>query len=325
MWEWVPRPIEDTPIAGSPAPGRKPPEALDILTFNIGYGGLGREADFFMDGGSQVRPPNPEVVQRNLTGVVQALAARPVDIALLQEVDCASSRSFGRDQPRVLVRAFPGYAYARALNFKVAWLPYPPRQPLGRVESGLLSLCAYPLLGATRYGLPNGQPWPIRVFHLKRCLHLLCLKAADGRDFAIVHLHLSTFDDDGRMRRRELAFLRDLLLRLADSGQHVIAGGDWNHGFPGVERAPFHLPARKPSWFRTLPDGWAPPGWRFGFDPRTPSLRATDRPYAPGQTFVTIVDGFLVSPELEILRVETRDLGFAHSDHHPVHLRVALR
>ena len=37
-------------------------EGIRIMTFNIGYGGLGAEQDFFMDGGSVVRPSSKEVV-----------------------------------------------------------------------------------------------------------------------------------------------------------------------------------------------------------------------------------------------------------------------
>ncbi len=325
MWEWVPEPIEDTPIEGRLESNPAPPEALDLLTFNLGYASLGKDADFFMDGGTQVRAKTPEEVQRNLVGAIRAMQEKPFDLALLQEVDANSARSQGRDQPRFLARAFPGYEVVRAINYKVGWIPYPPYQPLGRVESGLLSLCRYPLQSATRYALPNGQPWPVRLFHLKRCLHLLTLKAADGRDWSIVHLHLSTFDPDGRLRRRELAFLRDLLLRLADQGNHVIAGGDWNHGLPDVDRQPYHLPDAQPDWFRFLPRSFVPPGWTLGYDLETPSLRSTDRPYRPAETFVTVVDGFLVSPDLQIEKVETQDLAFGPSDHHPVRMRVRLR
>ncbi len=39
--------------------------------------------------------------------------------------------------------------------------------------------------------------------------------------------------------------------------------------------------------------------------------------------YTSVIDGFLVSPNVEIASVKTLDLGFAHSDHNPV--RVKLR
>ena len=37
-------------------------EELSVMTWNIGYCGLGKEEDFFLDGGKKVKPDNKEVV-----------------------------------------------------------------------------------------------------------------------------------------------------------------------------------------------------------------------------------------------------------------------
>ena len=44
-------------------------QEMNILTWNIGYGALGEQADFFMDGGKSVQSSTKESVQKNLIGI----------------------------------------------------------------------------------------------------------------------------------------------------------------------------------------------------------------------------------------------------------------
>ena len=45
-----------------------------LVTLNVGYGGLGRDEDFFMDGGKNVGPKNKQEVEDNLSGLLSALS-----------------------------------------------------------------------------------------------------------------------------------------------------------------------------------------------------------------------------------------------------------
>jgi len=324
LFEWRPEPLMETPVTGRAESPDRPPDGLSLLSWNIGYAGLGREADFFMDGGRQVRPPDEATVRTNLSAAVEYLERNPADIMLLQEVDSDASRTFGIDQVAAIAKLLPGYAYARAINFKVPWIPYPLLRPIGRVESGLVSFSRYPPSRAVRHQLPGDYSWPVRVFHLKRCLHELRLPAPDKKDWVILHLHLSAFDRGGELRRQQMSYLKDLMLRLCREGHHVIVGGDWNHAPPGVDPGTFAHRAEIPAWFQQVPDGWTPDGWQWAYDRSTPSLRATDKPYVAGENFITVVDGFLVSPEIQVRLVHTEDLGFEHTDHHPVRLEAGL-
>ncbi len=321
--EWRPGLVEDTPISGSSTQALNQPDSLDLLTFNIGYAGLDKRADFFMDGGQQVRPTR-QAVEANLAAVEEFIQSRPADIVLLQEVDRDSSRSYGIDQTAALAGLLPGFVHSLALNFKVPWIPYPVFRPLGRVESGLLSFSRYSLSSAKRLQLPGFYSWPLRVFHLKRCLHELRFPAADGKDWVIINLHLSAFDKGGRLRRVQMSYLKKLVVSLAAAGNHVIAGGDWNQAFPGIDDAAFLHSDPLPGWFQKMDPAWIPAGFQWAYDRSHPSLRATNKPYAPGENFLTIVDGFLVGPGIEVQEIHTLDLDFAHSDHNPVLLRVRL-
>jgi endonuclease/exonuclease/phosphatase family metal-dependent hydrolase len=325
VWlEWRPDALQETPVvAGSPD---APPAGaeLRLLTWNLGYAGLDASADFFMDGGLQSRARDRATVELNLEGALAFLLAHPADALLLQEVDSPSSRSHQVDQVELLARALPQLYLTRALNYRAAWVPAPLFAPMGRVESGLVTLTRARPSVAVRRQLPGDFAWPVRVFQLKRCVHEVRLPAPDGKAWVLLHHHLATFDQAGRIRREQMTFLRALMLELAGLGHHVVVGGDWNQAFPGLHAGSFSGEEPVPDWYQEIPADWTPPGFTWAFDREVPSLRSTRTPYRPGHTFRTSVDGFLLGPGVELESVRTHDLGFAHSDHNPVEVRVRL-
>ena len=73
---------------------------LDLLTWNIGYSGLGKEMDFFYDGGKRVRTSH-ENTQKNLNGIGAFLTSNDsIQMILLQEVDVRSKRTYHRSEER---------------------------------------------------------------------------------------------------------------------------------------------------------------------------------------------------------------------------------
>ena len=59
-----------------------------------------------------------------------------------------------------------------------------------------------------------------------------------------------------------------------------------------------------------------------------PSCRLLNQPYNPADVENTqyyAIDGFILSPNVELVAVEGVDLGFADSDHNPVLLSVKLK
>ena len=63
------------------------------------------------------------------------------------------------------------------------------------------------------------------------------------------------------------------------------------------------------------------------YDLGTPSCRLLNQPYNPSDTANTqyyVIDGFILSPNVQLEEVETLDLGFENSDHNPVRIQVTL-
>ena len=77
------------------------------MSYNTGYASLSKDEDFFMDGGSKVKPDSKALVEDNLSGITNVLKDNPSDVYFLQEVDINSTRSYGIDQRS---------AYSEALN-----------------------------------------------------------------------------------------------------------------------------------------------------------------------------------------------------------------
>ena len=68
-----------------------------------------------------------------------------------------------------------------------------------------------------------------------------------------------------------------------------------------------------------------PADWQWVYDPKIPTNRSNRTVYRPGETFTTLIDYFLVSPNVAVLEVQCIDEQFADSDHQAVRMQVRLR
>ncbi|NCB50518.1 MAG: hypothetical protein EOM54_01365 [Clostridia bacterium] len=303
---------------------------LTIVTWNTGYSGLGADADFVMDGGTgNGKPESEDLYTQNLIGIVSALSDLDADIYLLQEVDLNSNRSYHNDQTVVYRENLAHYTGSTlyetyALNYKCAFVPFP-WPPMGKVQSGIQTLSSLPIESAERISLPTPFEWPLRVANLKRCLLVSYIDLPDSdAQLVVVNLHLEAYDD-GTGRAAQTKMLYDFIEAEYNKGNYVICGGDFNQSIEdALERWPvpagYWMPA--PMHPESLPEGWT-----FSCDLETPSCRSLDRPYdSEDETFqYYVIDGFITSPNVEAISVETLDMGFAYTDHNPVQLELRLK
>ncbi len=332
IFQYSPPLIEESEIlsTGSPALPVIVPigESLRILDWNIGYGGLDAGSDFVMDGGTQGLPESRSRVEENLQGISRQIKSIDADFYLFQEVDRYSKRSYRVDQAEILNSLKPAYDSRFAMNFKMFFIPYPVHQPIGRVRSGLLSLSIYKVAESRRHQLPGSYSWPTRLFMLRRCISVSRYDTdIPGRSLFLTNVHLSAYDDGG-MRRQQLEYLKQWMMELYSRGDYVILGGDWNSLFPEEgfdDFAPYTTTEENLFWIQRIPENWTPEEWQWGWDPEVPSCRTLDQAYIPGENFRTIIDGFLVSPNVQIDEVKTYNAEFSYSDHNPVSLKFKLK
>ena len=169
------------------APALPQGESLTVLSWNIGYAGLGSNADFFMDGGENVKSSDRVRVESNLLNISQLLYGENApDLILLQEVDTNSSRTYNIDQSACLA----GANAAHALNYSCPFVPFP-LPPIGKVNSGVFTTTDYAIDRAERVSLPCPFSWPVSTANLKRCL-LVSYLPIEGSAVSYTHLTLPT-------------------------------------------------------------------------------------------------------------------------------------
>lgn len=299
------------------------PDTLSLITWNIGYAGLGEEMDFFYDGGKMVRP-HEAATDSNFRAIQQFISRdAAAHIYLFQEADAGSRRSWHQPQARLLESVKTGYHAYFALNYDVAFVPMPLRSPMGRVRSGLLSLTDYQAAEAIRYTLPGRDSWPTRLFLPERCMLVLRYPLAGGGMLVVANIHNSAYDEQGMQRAEQMSWISRLLEEEYARGHYVIAGGDFNQSPEAYDPLMTSNGDMALSSMPALTDSLLP-GWIRAFDPITPSNRYVDEPYLRGRTRTTLIDYFLLSPNIRLLEVRTHDLGFRWSDHQPVEVKVML-
>jgi len=296
---------------------------LSLLIWNIGYAGLDASMDFFYDGGEQMRP-SEEGVNENMAGIQSILAPFVgYDFILLQEVDINSRRSYHINQVEEISKDFKGYQSFTGTNYKVSFVPVPLSNPMGKVESGLMTMSKHSPSVVHRHSFPGNYSWPMSLFMLDRCFLVERHPVLSGKELVVINTHNSAYDD-GSLREQQMNYMKDFLLEEYNKGNYVIVGGDWNqspHGF--TPELPSHL-------FDTInltyvEKDYPRPDWNWAFDSAQPTNRRVATPYEQSTSLTTIIDYFLLSPNINIEKVETMDVDFRYSDHQPVLLHARLK
>lgn len=317
-------PVTTSPISDS---------TFSFLIWNIGYGGLGAKSSFFFDkggmltsGGKMVCPPDA-YVQEYMQQQDQFLQSQTADFYLLQEVDLSSKRSCYINQLERFAAFWPDYERTFAVNYNVAHVPVPVLEPfntIGKTHSGLATYSRYHAAETTRLQLPGAFDWPTRIFQLDRCIGLHRYDLENGKDLVVLNIHNSAYDKGGFLKRQQMEYFQDVVLEEYEKGNYVIAGGDWNQCPPNFQFDKF-MPGDTKGFiqYNIAPD-FLPADWTWAFDASVPTNRKVPTVYKKGESFITLIDFFVVSPNIEVREVRGIDLDFQASDHQPVYLEVEL-
>lgn len=293
-----------------------------MLSWNIGYAGLGKEMDFFYEGGERVRPEK-EWNFSYLDGIKKFITENDsIDFFLMQEIDIRSHRSFNENQFENVQNKLPDFTGIFATNYKASFVPVPLYEPMGKVWGGMATYSKVCPVEALRLSTPGTYSWPKRLFMLKRCFIKTVFPLDNGKVLVIFNIHNSAFDDAAELRIQELELLKKEILAEFEKGNYVIAGGDWNQNPPRLDITKIKKYVTKESW--PIPDDYFPTGWQWAFDASLPTNRDVDKPFNPSKTACTIIDFYLVSPNIHIENIRTIDRQFYFSDHMPVKLIFSL-
>jgi len=295
---------------------------FSILTWNIGYAGLGKEMDFFYEGGKMVRP-DKEKNATYLNGILKFLSKKDtLDFILLQELDFHSKRSYKTNQYAAIQHLLGTYHSIAATNYKSAFVPSPFFEPMGKVDAGQATFTTHNPSTAYRMATPGAYAWPKRIYMLKRCFLISSHTLDNGKCLILFNIHNSAFDDAATLREKELELLKKLAIEEFNKGNYVVVGGDWNQNPPGWKPLVKNKYLLKEVW--PIQPDYLPKGWTWGYDPDIPTNRDVNEPFSLNSTPCTLLDFFMVSPNVKIRQMKTLDLEFRHSDHLPVLMTFQL-
>jgi len=286
-------------------------QSLSVLTWNLGYAGLGAESDFIVDGGKNYLPPSRAVTRKNIDGIKRELSAATAEVILLQETARASLLTRGADSVTAAGEALSGRNNAFSADYASLLMP-----PPLRARHGLFSSIAAAGVSREVIRLPLEPQYILGLS--RRLYHMHVIRIPSGEEeWTIINIHLSAFDKGANVRLAQLRAVLDFAEAEFEKGHRVIIGGDWNYEF--------HRPNRQTTtgekylfWIHPFPYEELGPGWSVAVDKATPSVRTNERPYLKGENFTTVIDGFVVSPNVRVESVMARDLDFQFSDHQPI-------
>lgn len=299
-----------------------------ITTFNIGFGAYSSDYSFFMDGGTESRAFSKEAVIGNTEGAMGIIGDIAPDFAFFQEVDTDSTRSYHVNQYDMLKETFSDMASDFAVNYDSAYLFYPILKPHGKSKAGLATFSGYEIESCVRRSLPIDTS-VMKFVDLDRCYSVTKVPADNGKYLCLYNIHLSAYTKDGSIRESQIKMLGDDMKSEYDAGNYVVCAGDFNQDLYGNSGEIFKASQETPGWAEPFPKEFLPDGLALALpevtDDLSPTCRNADAPYVEGENFVTVLDGFILSDNVECVEVKNIDAGFEYSDHNPVKLTFRLK
>lgn len=307
-------------------------EEYTALTYNIGFGAYSDDYSFFMDGGKYSRAFSKEAAVKNVTGAAEAAQACNPDFVLFQEVDLDSTRSYHINQYEIIQEYFVDFAANFGVNYHSSYLMVPLNEPHGASTAGLATFSRFSMYSALRRSLPISGGIG-KFIDLDRAYVITRLPVENGKELVIFNVHLSAYATDDTIVGQQIAMLSEDMKQDLAAGNYILCGGDYNQDLLGNSPEVFQTAQTDANWAKPFPTQLLPEGMALSYDllskeehdNRKPSCRNADKPYEEGESFVTMVDGFLISNNLELIEINTIDTGFAYSDHNPVMMKFKLK
>lgn len=297
------------------------------ITYNVGFGAYTPEYTFFMDGGKYSWAKSEESVLATVSGAANLTCKKNPDFLFLQEVDIDGTRSYHVDETQIFHEFYPNYYESHARNFDSGFLFWPLWQPHGKNKSEICLYSKYPIVDSLRRSLPIAEDFT-KIVDLDRCYSISHVPVENGRQLAIIVIHMSAYTNSDAVHEGQVRMLCDDIQKELDLGNYIICGGDYNQDLLADKDTVSAL-----EWAKPFPKEKLPKHVSFVLDklPKkivsemTLTARNNDIPYTKGVTYTVTLDGFIVSDNIEVLDYQVEETGFLYSDHEPVIMKFRLK
>lgn len=293
------------------------------MTYNIGFGAYQKDFSFFMDGGKSSRAKDEDSVIAAVCGMGEIITNVNPDFVFLQEVDIEGSRSYHVDELELLNQFVKGYYYTFAQNYDSPFLFFPPWEPHGANQSGLVTYSKGQITDAMRRSIPVSENFG-KFMDLDRCYSVSRVPIENGKNLCLYNMHMSAYGSDDEIRQDQLAMLYADMEADYKNGNYVICGGDFNHNLKTDAKAD------GPDWAQPFPRDMLPEGFRLAIDAAKPeniehnTSRNADIPYDEENSYTVTLDGFIVSDNIIVNYYYHMDWGYELSDHDPVIMQFKM-
>jgi len=289
---------------------------MKIVTWNVGFGGMGAEAEIRMDGGRRFIPSSLSQIRKNILGIQAVVKEYGADVFLLQEISHGSMLNYWHNIEKSIQEVLKEFNHKFAFTFK-----FPLITKFLRNEHGL-STYVHPKYNVLKIETIPYEKSEIYYRFIKRRDSFLVTTIIPkvGKELILINTHLSSFDKDGVIRKAQCKEVLQYAETLYKDGHLVIIGADWNMRLTG---APCVLKNGETRYNTAFPIKYIPSAWKLHFSDTIPSVRATNSSYKRESATTAVIDGFVCSPGISVETVHTLDLGFSHSDHNPVEIIIS--
>ena len=301
-------------------PQENPKDELEIVTWNLGYAGLGKDSNFVMDGGTDWRPKSKTMVEQNVSGIIDFLKSTEPDLFLFQEIAKPSFLNHHVNVLNSVITALPKYQHIYISDFRTRLIPYP-----YNIDSGLSVFARSGLVSSSESRLLPLEQRRFGAFrkHYQMVVNRIPTNVR-GKEWIVINLHLAAFDSNADVRCKQLEVIRSFAMEQYKHGNFVVIGGDWNLRLAKTDF--LHQTKEKYLfWVNDLPNDAFPQDWKVIADSQVPSVRTVHKAYVPNDNYVTVIDGFITSPNVETILIKSMNLDFVYSDHNPVEAKFRTK
>ena len=307
-------------------------EIYTAMTYNLGYGAYSQDYTFFMDGGKEVSARSLEEAQGNIKSAVEIIKNESPDLIALQEIDLDAKRTYYDDQSILIENEFPNYQVVEAINYDSSFLFYPILDPIGNSISEIMTLSNRNINNPVRRSLPISDKGLDKFFDLDRCYTFSEIQVNDGKKIYFYNLHLSAYGAESDVKYNQVKMLLSDMQKHYDDGHYVIACGDFNTDILGNSVEKYNGTTTELGWAQPFPTELLSDNFELltTYDEgcEFPTTRANDIPFDPNNpeaSFRVLIDGFIVSDNIDVISQKVINTEYNYSDHLPVVLKFGFK
>lgn len=313
-----------------------------VTTFDVGFGAFSQSYSYFLESsasmggvnnkGKSSRAFSENDVINNINESINFVKNRAsADMYLFQNVDQDSTRSYHVDEVELINSAISGYTSVYASNAHSKYLMYPLNQPVGNVNSGVLTLSKMNIDYTIRRKLPVSEKGNARFYDMDKCFMVSKMPVYGTNKYVVlINVQLSSYTDPSIREAQLQTLLEYISYEYKNNGNFVIVGGNFGVSLAG-DYGVFNNDTRKASWLTNLPDSvnadvLKSAGFNLNYDISTTNgtRRDASMKYSEGINLEAVTDGFITSENVSVSICETIDGDFKNSNHNPVRMTFSL-